>query len=99
MLCVRRADHSGSDVSGGIISSSFLDDRNSSILSLRDPITESSLPWNAPRLAARSIILTAWDRSWYEMVGSSDMIRTVVIMASLSTPLSGLCTSLLSEVF
>jgi len=96
---VRRADHSGSDVSGGIISSSSLDDRNSSILSLRDPITESSLPWNAPRLAARSIILTAWDKSWYEMVGSSDMIRTVVILASLSTPLSGLCTSLLSEVF
>ena len=95
---MRRADHSGSDVSGGIISSSSLDDRNSSILSLRDPITESSLPWNAPRLAARSIMLTAWDRSWYEMVGSSDMIRTVVILASLSTPLSGLCTSLLSEV-
>jgi hypothetical protein len=21
--------------------------------------------------------LTAWDRSWYEMVGSSDIIRTV----------------------
>ena len=96
---MRRADHSGSDVSGGIISSSSLDDRNSSILSLRDPTTESSLPWNAPRLAARSIILTAWDKSWYEMVGSSDMIRTVVILASLSTPLSGLCTSLLSEVF
>jgi hypothetical protein len=32
------------------------------------------------------------------MVGSSDMIKTVVILASLSTPLSGLCTSLLSEV-
>jgi hypothetical protein len=96
---VRRADHSGSDVSGGIISSSFLDDRNSSILSLKDPITESSLPWNAPRLAAKSIMLTVWDRSWYEMLGFSDMIRTVVILASLSTPLSGLCTFLLSEVF
>jgi hypothetical protein len=96
---VRRADHSGSDVSGGIISSSSLDDRNSSILSLKDPITESSLPWNAPRLAARSIMLTVWDRSWYEMLGFSDMIRTVVILASLSTPLSGLCTFLLSEVF
>jgi len=77
---VRRADHSGSDVSGGIISSS-LDDRNSSILSLRDPIKESSLPWNAPRLAARSIMLTACDRSWYEMVGmvgSSDMVNYII---------------------
>ena len=78
-VCIRGSDHSGSEGSGGIISSSFLDDKNVSILSLRDPTAESSLPWKAPRPAARSITLRTSDKSSYEMVGSSDMISTVTI--------------------
>lgn len=76
---IRGSGHSGSEVLGGIISSSFLDNKNVSILSLRDPTVESSLPLKAPRSAARSIALRASDRSWYEMVGSSDIIGTVTI--------------------
>ena len=76
---IRGSGHSGSEGSGGIISSSFLEVKNVSILSLRDPTAESSLPWKAPRPAARSMTLRASDKSWYEMVGSSDIISTVTI--------------------